>query len=230
MDVQFTDYNGAEQVVSTSFRGQWESLHEVLRQMPLHLKGSDQAGIQGNAIFDPVGTNEYISTTLIARQWQAKIALPPELRLWGTDIDFGKEGAIAEVQFSNYPFLLNNVVRSELFFRSRTLFAGAPAGVVFIVTKSGMFPASQSTLYYEQARGQLSALSIHNIFSVPIRLLGLFSPLGEGEAVWSTYGGRYSRDSQHRQTRRFVLQQGDRSRDTISNRCRIFAVLNPGDL
>jgi hypothetical protein len=228
MDIQFTDFNGADQLLAQTFSAEWESLLSVLEEMPLHLKASDQAGIQGNAIFDPVGTNQYIAANLVTRQWQAKIAIPPEFRFLGTDVDFGKRGTVVEVQFSNYPFLLNNLLRSELFFRSRTIFDQAPSQLALIVTKAGMFPASQSTLYYEQARSQLSALSSHGVFSVPIRLIGLFSHLGEGEAIWTRYGGRYSRDAESRERRKFVLTAS--GRPSPSNRCRIRAVINPEDL
>lgn len=37
-----------------------------------------------------------------------------------------------------------------------------------------MFPASNSTLYYEQAVNQLTALIKYQVFDVPIRLIGLF--------------------------------------------------------
>ncbi|MEH2284834.1 MAG: hypothetical protein V7K90_26540 [Nostoc sp.] len=58
---------------------------------------------------------------------------------------------------SNYPFLLNNTLRSELFFKAKTEFVGYPTNLVIIVTKALMFPASNSTLYYEQAVNQLTA-------------------------------------------------------------------------
>jgi hypothetical protein len=34
-------------------------------------------------------------------------------------------------------------------------------------------PASNSTLYYEQAKNQLDALSNYSVFSIPVRLIGL---------------------------------------------------------
>ena len=36
-----------------------------------------------------------------------------------------------------------------------------------------MFPASNRTLYYEQAVKQLTALTEHKVFDVPIILIGL---------------------------------------------------------
>ena len=92
----------------------------------------------------------------------------------GTDIDFGKAGVIVESQFSNYPFLLNNTLRSELFFKAGTTFAGYATQLLILITKALMFPASNSTLYYEQAVRQLTALTDNHVFDVPIRLVGLF--------------------------------------------------------
>ncbi|MFM2063962.1 MAG: hypothetical protein RLZZ507_3633 [Cyanobacteriota bacterium] len=47
-------------MINSLYHQEWEEINTVLSQMPLHIKASDQAGIQGNLIFDPVGTNEYI--------------------------------------------------------------------------------------------------------------------------------------------------------------------------
>src|SRR5258706_15922156 len=116
MNLQFTDFNGANELVAGTFSGQWNDIQTVLTSLPLHLKASDQRGIQGNPIFDPVGTNQYIAEQLIPHGWGVKIPIASEFNFLGTDIDFGKRGALVEVQFSNYPFLLNNVLRSELFF------------------------------------------------------------------------------------------------------------------
>ena len=86
----------------------------------------------------------------------------------GTDVDFGSAGAIVEVQFSHYALLLNNTVRSQLFFNTNTSLTGQPVRVVIIVTKSQMFPAANSSLYYEQAVNQLTVLSA-SLFNVPLR-------------------------------------------------------------
>ena len=74
--------------------------------MPLHIKASDQAGIQGNPIFDPVGTNEYVKTALIQYNWQSNLPIPVAYSFLGKEVDFGKAGIIIEIQFSNYPYLL----------------------------------------------------------------------------------------------------------------------------
>ncbi|MGM3309439.1 restriction endonuclease [Anabaena sp. WFMT] len=168
--------------------------------MLLHIKPSDQAKIQGNPIFDPVGSNEHIKTALVKLGWQSNILIPPAYRFLGKDIDFGKAGIILESQFSNYPFLLNNVLRSELFFKAGVNFVGHSTNLVVIITKAQMFPASNSTLYYEQAVEQLTALIQHNVFDVPIRLVGLFEqPNTIISAISSVYENtRYSRIIQKR--------------------------------
>jgi hypothetical protein len=174
--------------------------------MPLHLKASDQAGKQGRPIFDPVGTNEYIKAALAPLGWQ-RIPIPTEFAFLGTDVDFGKSGVIAEAQFSNYPFLLNNTIRSELFYKSKLPLTGSPTSLAVIITKAHMFPASNSTLYYEQALHQLATLATNKVFDVPIRLVGLFvERTGIIPAIWTGYSAtRYSRTVEIREPRRFVV-------------------------
>ncbi len=195
MQVQWTDFNGIAEQIAKELAPVWKDVADVLTDMPLHLKASDQAGLQGSPIFDPVGTNSYIARELAARSWMPKVAIAAPYRFLGTDVDFIKSGMLLEVQFSNYPFLWNNVLRAELFFKARTHLAGIPVDALAVVTKGHMFPSSQSTLYYEQANNQLSALIQHNVFDVPIRLIGLFETPGTTvEAVFTEYHtARYSR-------------------------------------
>ncbi|MEA9913494.1 BglII/BstYI family type II restriction endonuclease [Xanthomonas campestris pv. raphani] len=216
MRIECTDYNNAAQVIAGSYGSQWTELERVLHAMPLHLKASDQARIQGRAIFDPVGTNQHIADELVPLGWQQNIVIPQDFKFLGTDVDFGKNGAVIEVQFSNYPFLLNNTLRSELFFRAQSVFHGAPTGLVIIVTKAGMFPSSNSTLYYEQAQKQLNALAQHGVFTVPIRLVGLFEDVGRVRANWTGYSAaRYSRTVGSRELRPFVIANGRAGRCKI---------------
>lgn len=142
--------------------------------MPLHIKPSDQMGLQGKLIFDPVGTNKYIKNVLVNLKWQTNIVIPAEYRFLGKAIDFAKTGIILEIQFSNYPFLLNNTLRSELLFKAGTNLNNNSTKVLIIITKAQMFPAANSTLYYEQAAQQLTALIQNHVFDVPMRLVGLF--------------------------------------------------------
>jgi hypothetical protein len=196
MLLQTTDFNRAQALVSSTFQREWKSLERVLKNMPLHLKASDQGGIQGTPIFDPVGTNEYIKAGLLKLPgWRGDIPIPAEYDFLGTHLDFCHGAVLVEVQFSNYPFLLNITVRSELFYKAKTPLAGKPIELAMIVTKAKMFPASNSTLYYEQAVKQLTALASNHVFEVPIRLVGLFSP--ENGAIPIRYtrysASRYSR-------------------------------------
>ncbi|MDJ0798661.1 MAG: restriction endonuclease [Calothrix sp. MO_167.B12] len=187
--------------------------------MPLHIKPSDQSGIQGNPIFDPVGTNEYIKSNLLQLGWQANIPIPSEYKFLGKDIDFGKLGVIVESQFSNYPFLLKNTLRSELFFKAGIIFAGKATQLVVLITKAWMFPASNSTLYYEQAVQQLTALAKYKVFDVPIRLVGLFEQKNSTIPVtWTVYSSpRYSRTVKIRNTRQCQVIPGN----SVKNRCHL---------
>ena len=225
MQIWYQDFNGAAEQIAGAYQQQWSELAQALTATPLHLKASDQANIQGRAIFDPVGTNQAIADRLVPMGWQQKIIIPQDFKFLGTDVDFGKDGAVVEVQFSNYPFLLNNTLRSELFFRAQTVFHGAPTGLVIIVTKSGMFPSSNSTLYYEQAINQLTALAQHGVFTVPIRLVGLFESVGRVQATWTEYSeARYSRTVDSRESRQFVITAGR------AGRCKIDPEVTIGDL
>ena len=221
MLLQTTDFNRAGELLRSQHSHQWSELEQVLSMMPLHLKASDQAGIQGNAIFDPVGTNSYVKEGLAQLGWRTRLPIPYEYRFLGTDVDFGKTGVIVEAQFSNYPFLLNNVVRSELFSKARVHLSGHTVDLAVIITKAHMFPASNSTLYYEQAQRQLKALASHQVFDVPIRLVGLFSERGEDlRAVFTEYvNPRYSRTVSSRGERTCKLM----SPRTSQGRCTIKA-------
>ncbi|MCJ7645594.1 restriction endonuclease [bacterium] len=194
MILELYDFNNADKIINEKYPTEWEEIKEVLEGMPLHLKESDQAGIQGRPIFDPVGTNGYIKDGLQAKHWKSNIPVPKEYDFMGTDIDFGKNGFLGEAQFSNYPFLLNNILRAELFFKGGVILADSKTTCLFIVTKAHMFPASNSTLYYEQAKYQLEALSKNKVFDAPIRLVGLKENVGEIRVIWTTYSEpRYSR-------------------------------------
>lgn len=194
MELKIVDFNGSDNVLSGSYAEMWRQVQLALESMPLHLKSSDQSGKQGGLIFDPVGTNAYIKATLAPFGW-SKASITPEYDFLGVDVDFARSGVVLEAQFSNYPFLVNNLLRSELFYREKVQFAKAPLSVVVIVTKAGMLPASNSTLYYEQALKQLNGFAKYKLFTVPARLIGLFSPIHEG--VPATFTGykdpRYSR-------------------------------------
>jgi hypothetical protein len=223
--IEITDYNAADEVIAASFSPQWEELKGVLEAMPLHMKASDQAGKQGTPIFDPVGTNEAIKAGLAPHGWH-RLPIPAEFNFLGTNIDFGKGGIIAEAQFSNYPFLLNNTIRSELFFKSKVgLHQGEATRLAVIITKAHMFPASHSMLYYEQAERQLTSLAKYKVFDVPIRLVGLFAErTGINPGVWTGYSAtRYSRTVGQRANRQFVVSSKKKD-----GRC-VFALVEDGE-
>jgi len=217
--LEINDYNGAADLIQGPCAQEWQDLRAVLGALPLHLKASDQAGIQGRAIFDPIGTNFSIRSQLQGRGWTPNIPIPQRYRFLGTDIDLGKNGVIVEVQFSNYPFLLNNTLRSELFYKAGTEIASRKTALLLIITKGRMFPASNSTLYYEQAKNQLDALAGNGVFTMPIRLLGLVEQIAEDSpAVWTEYEEpRYSRTVVNRSEIRCDIRRG-RSAD---GRCTI---------
>lgn len=194
MDIKVVDYNNPDAVLAKTHTQEWEQILSTIRRMPLHLKASDQRGKQGSLIFDPVGTNAYLKQHLAPAGWRAA-AITPEYAFLGLDVDFARSGVILEAQFSNYPFLLNNLIRSEMFFREQVRFDGAPTSVVVIVVKAAMYPASNSTLYFEQALNQLNGLAKFKLFTVPVRLIGLCSPVNQPvEAVVTSYSAaRYSR-------------------------------------
>lgn len=217
MLIKFSDFNGADKLLAGPSKTEWEELSKVLTDLPLHLKGSDQKGKVGSAIFDVVGTNEHIKAGLIRKGWKAGIPIPAAYSFLGTDVDFSKRAVLGEVQFSNYPFLLNNTIRSELFFKAKVRFTGAPVGVVVIVTKAHMFPASNSTLYYEQGLQQLKELSRHSVFDAPIRLVGLFASHGAQKAIWTEYtNSRYSRTVHKRREADILIANGATSRSRAS--------------
>ncbi|QDV84569.1 BglII/BstYI family type II restriction endonuclease [Planctomycetes bacterium TBK1r] len=210
MDIEWTDFNGAGELLSEKYADEWLELHSVLTAMPLHLKASDQKGKVGTHIFNPVGTNQYIKHHLSKQGWKTNIPVPAELRFLGIDVDLTRDGVVLEVQFSNYPFLLNNVIRSELFFRTGAAFTSGKLEMLIVVTKAGRFPASNSTLYYEQAITQLAGLDNHKIFDVPVRVVGLFSEVNSVvPCVYGKYSAkRYSRTIETEEQKRCQVLDG----------------------
>ncbi len=193
MIIALSDYNGAKEALRATYLREWAELEDVLKKLPLCLKASDQTGKRGSPIFDPIATNAFIRDKLKDdHRWTTNLTISQEYDFLGTNIDAGKNGVMVEVQFSNYPFLLNNLLRGELFFQGKFEIGPRATGVVVIVTKGRMFPASNSTLYYEQAQKQLDALAKNRVFRVPLRLVGLMCPVAEGiPALWTKGGGRY---------------------------------------
>jgi len=218
VDIRVSDFNAADEIFEGELRDHWQQVHAALTTLSLHLKESDQANIVGSLIFDPVGTNAGIKVALQATGWAPNVPIPEQFAFLGTDVDFVKDSALVEVQFSNYPFLLNNTVRAELIYKSQTVLHRSRMKALIMITKAHMFPASNSTLYYEQAHRQLSELSRHDVLDIPIRLVGLFAARGPGEAVFTSYATRrYARQFTEQAVRPILISPGPSS----ASRCRI---------
>jgi len=211
MDYIVQDFNGAETYFTESGLLRWQELDKVVTGLHLQLQGSDQAGKVGSPIFDPKATNAALTSAAAAAGW-SKVDVPSNLEPFGKDWDSGKGAVLAEWQFSNYPFLWNNIIRSEAVFQSQTVLPPLthPAEALVIVTKSGSLPASNSTLYFEQAQAQIDTVTTLGVFGIPIRLIGLMVPsrATNVSADWNSYSGRYDRHPLSTQRRKFNITWG----------------------
>lgn len=179
--------------------------------MPLHIKASTQTNKQGEPIFDPVGTNLYIENNLNQLGWNA-LTIPKQYKFFGKEIDLAKAGLIIENQFSNYPFLLNNTARVEFFFQKGTLLGGEPINLMIIITKSQIFPSSNSSLYYEQAVQQLSALDEIKLFKIPIRVVGLCENINTtSSAIWTEYEKKTARNIVNQNPCQYQIRLGKKN-------------------
>ena len=215
MNVIFTDFCGFTP------SDEWHQMERVLRSVPVCVKESDQAGKIGSLIFDPVGTNEAIKSALQALGWGTNIPIPRKHSVLGTDVDYGINGVLSEGQFSNYPFFLNNVFRINFFHKKRVVFQYiGHVEASIIITKVRAFPASNSTLYYEQALGQMNFMLGAEALNTPTRLVGLGADIGAPfDATFTTYAARrYSRTVVTQETIQCKLQAGRRK---PAGRCRI---------
>jgi hypothetical protein len=214
----FTDYNESTTLFSGKYETEWKEIERVLKNIPLFIKDSDQRGKQGSKIFNPVGTNKAIEDGLVKFHWKSKMPIPESFSFLGTDIDFIKKGILVEAQFSNYPFLLNNIQRSELFLKSSTVFDKVPTETLVVITKCHLLPASNSTLYYEQAKNQLDALSHYRVFSIPVRLIGLTentdTPIKVKNVLYDS--ARYSRTENEVREHDAIITQKNGGRGIIS--------------
>jgi hypothetical protein len=143
------------------------------------------------------------------------VAIPESYDFLGTGVDFIKNNILLEVQFSNYPFLLNNVVRTYLFNKQRVRIGSGTPEALIIITKCKIFPASNSTLYYEQGEQQLSVLASPNVFNLPVRLVGLSEEIeSRVPCIFTTYASRrYSRDATDQQEKScYIKRAGARAK------------------
>lgn len=196
MQYDIADFNGANIYFSGPGAAHWSEIQECLDDLVPQFQPSDQAQKKGTLIFDPKQTNAILTKEAADRGWN-KVPVPNDLNYFGHDWDAGKESILVEWQFSNYPFLWNNIIRSEAVFDSGRIvppLTRKPEALI-IVTKSGSMPASNSTLYFEQAKSQIDAVTGLNVFDIPIRLAGLTVRENRTslEIDFNTYEDRYSR-------------------------------------
>jgi hypothetical protein len=192
---ELADFNGASEYFEGAGGARWRELSDVLTELRPQLQTSDQAGRRGRPIFDPKATNASLTTLAGHHGWGA-VPVPDELRPFGQDWDGGKGAVLAEWQFSNYPFLWNNIIRTEAIVQSgHALPHMDPIEALVVVTKSGTLPASNSTLYFEQARAQIDTVTGLGVFGTPIRLVGLTIDPWTDRLVadWNSYANRYGR-------------------------------------
>lgn len=197
MNFSIKDFNNSDLFFSNPLNASlWSELETTIKSLVLQVKKSDQAGKQGELVFNPVGTNSALEEMLQPLGWE-KIPLPGNYAFFGLGIDFGKMNVCVEAQFSNYPFLLNNALRSEVLFRDKVpLVGGHEMQALVIITKRKHFPSANSTLHFEQACEHLTGLSTHRLFSIPVRLIGLDTDNDSRvNALLSEYStSRYSRE------------------------------------
>lgn len=147
--------------------------------------------------------------------------IPASHRHVGLHIDVGRPGVAVEIQFSNYPFLVDNVFRAERLFRGGVAVGGAPIRALVIVAKGHVFPASQSTLYYESAVRQVTDFVDLKLITMPVRLVGLSEAIGATVGSdWNVYSGRTSRTQTATTRRQARLDPGARG----TSRARIVLV------
>lgn len=206
-----SDFNGAKEYFENTGAAAWTELDALVSELRLQLQPSDQKGITGNPIFDPKATNAALTAGAASRGWR-RVPVPQTLRPFGLDWDGGKGSVLVEYQFSNYPFLWNNIIRTEAVFKSGDTITPLTASVeaLVIITKSGCLPASNSTLYYEQADAQIRTVTTLNVFDIPIRLVGITVPdtAQSVEADWNEYPERYGRTAAHTTRRTFSVTRG----------------------
>ncbi|MFD8937802.1 hypothetical protein ACFV0R_21520 [Streptomyces sp. NPDC059578] len=209
------DFFDADDYFATEGAQEWADMEYVLEGLQLQLQPSGQAGLDGRAIFDPKATNRILTAGMAAHGWH-KINVPTSLRAFGTDWDAGRNAVLAEWQFSNYPFLWNNIIRSQVVARNGWQLNGMSSAprALLVVTKSGCLPASQSTLYFEQGKAQMESVLSALDLNLAIRLVGLTIDEHASfvTASWNGYAGRTSRSVITAEEMDFQVEWSSRSR------------------
>ncbi len=213
MLIHSSDFNGAGALFSSRYEAEWQELEAALQAMPLYVKDSGQEGKLGGLVFDPIAANAYLKNALAPKGWTTDPPIPGPYDPMGLGVDFAKVGIVGETQFAHYGLLLNNILRCEFFSKARVALADQPADVLVVITKAAMFPAANSSLYYEQAAGQCGLLEKVQAFDIPTRLVGLFAPTKVlVPAIHTTYGGRTSRTIGQQTQIRCTLSPGAKAR------------------
>lgn len=196
MLIEYEDFNNAYELFQEKYCNEWTEIEKVLTAMPLYMTSSQQKDKKEKPNFDPKATNDHIEKELNKLGWTSKLPIPKEFSAFGVHVDIAKRGLLLEIQFSNYPYFLNNVVRSELLFKScESIIEQEPVELLLIITKSNVLPSSNSTLYYEQAIQQRRELTKYDMLNVlPIRIVGLTERAGNYvDACWTEYEGENQR-------------------------------------
>ncbi|MCW6037040.1 hypothetical protein K4A83_12290 [Spirulina subsalsa FACHB-351] len=81
---------------------------------------------------------------------------------------FPSEWMEVEQTLCSMPFLLNNIIRSEVLFKSKLALNSHSVALIVLVTKFDILPSANSSLHYTQAVEQLLVIETSNIFSLPI--------------------------------------------------------------
>ena len=118
MKFYFHDYNFNENFTHSN-QDTLIELDLVIKQLDIYLKNSDQKGKKQSLIFDPKGTNYSLKELLNSKNWECNLKIPNKFNSLGKDIDFYKDNLLLEVQFSNYPFLLNNIIKVNYFIKMK---------------------------------------------------------------------------------------------------------------
>ncbi len=207
MFAEICDFNGAAKYFAKAGASEWAEIDKIVKSLVPRLQPSRQAKIQGKPIFDPKATNLDLAEASKKLGWST-IPMPTSLGPFGVTWDSGKNCTLVEWQFSNYPFLANNVIRTEVAFRQKLPLEGIKrVEALIVITKCGVFPSSNSSLYYEQARAQLEIATKLTLFELPIRLVGLSIPPGVSrfKALWKTYKARTGRTGPKAQSRQIAV-------------------------
>lgn len=167
----WNDADTYSQVTST-YRNLFD-IECIINALPYYTKPSKQRNKVGSLVFDPVKTNNFFKENLRGMGWKPNVKIPSSFRHMGKDVDFLKDGIVVEVQFSNYPFLLNNIIRTALFKNSGLELDNRVIEELVIITKTKDIPSANSSLYYEQAKNQIDSIVEYNMVDLPITLIGL---------------------------------------------------------